>query len=79
MELSARNFSTWNSKDKIAVSWTAEMRRQNLMCDASVVICVTLAGFSWSPRSVFHSSDAASRSAQVLDELLCVEAVLSCW
>lgn len=45
MELSATNFSTWNSKDKRAVSWTAEMRRQKLMCDAEVVTRVMLAGF----------------------------------
>ena len=45
MELSARNFSTWNSMDKIIISLTAEMRKQCPLCDTRVVICVMLAGF----------------------------------
>lgn len=40
MELFARNFSSsWNSKDKITISWSAEMRKQSPLCDASVVMC----------------------------------------
>lgn len=46
IELSARNFSSsLNSKDKITISSTAETRKQSPLCDASVVICVALAGF----------------------------------
>lgn len=46
MELSVSNFSSsWESREKITVSWTAEMSRQCPLCDAGVVACVTLAGF----------------------------------
>lgn len=54
---------SWNSKDVVAISQTAEMGEQSPLCDGGVAFCVVLPGFVTLTRCVFHSSDAASRRA----------------
>lgn len=65
MELSARNFSTlWNSKDKIVISLTAEMRKQSPLCAAGVVT-VQCGGFRMFVIRVCHRDAASRRALQV--------------